>query len=371
MLRRTFLAGMAAPILGCAPGRAGAEAAAQAPALAVDQLATGLAAPWGLAFLPDGAALITEKVGGVRLMRDGAVEEGAVMGGPSRVRADGQAGLHDIALDPRFAENGFVYISFFEDAGPRGRLALYRARFDGRALRDGAVIYRASQRSGTNHPGGRMCFLPDETLLLFVGLPDNERDAAQDLRSTLGKVLRLTRDGAAAPGNPFAGRADAAPEIYSYGHRNAMGLAYDRETNIVWLHENGPRGGDELNIIRAGANYGWPRVTYGREYSGAEITSIRTAPGVDAPVTQWTPSLAPSGLCVYRGAMFPHWRGDLLIGMLAGSRIERVRVAGGAVTEREDLLADRGERIRDVREGPDGALYVLTDGGALLRVRAA
>ncbi|MBI1252186.1 MAG: PQQ-dependent sugar dehydrogenase [Alphaproteobacteria bacterium] len=373
MRRREFVVGVSAfGAAACGGGRP-AAAHAQVGALHVETLAQGLRAPWGLAFLPTGAALMTEKRGGVRVWRDGMLSS-ALAGGPENVRAQGQSGLLDIAIDPQFAQNSLVYISFFERAGGAGRLALYRARFDGESLREGAVVFRADARSGTNHPGGRMLFLPDETLLLVVGVQDPDRDRALDVRSTLGKVLRLTRDGAAPADNPFADRPDALATLYTYGHRNAMGLARDSATGAIWLHENGPRGGDELNLLQPGANYGWPRVTYGREYSGAEITDVREAPGVTSPITQWTPSLAPSGLCVYGGAMVPDWRGDLFIGMLAGRRLQRLRIRDGAVIEQEDLLAEHGARLRDVREGPDGALYVLNDDaqdGELWRVSRA
>lgn len=372
--RRSVLIFPAAALAACVSEAPSARAAQSSVSdgVRVDVLATGLNNPWGLAFLPDGAALITEKHGGVRRFADGALSA-PLSGGPANVRQAGQSGLQDIALDPRFAENGFVYISFFERHTEGTRLALWRARYEGGALRDGRVIYRAGLRGGTNHPGGRMAFLPDETLLMAVGLPDNLRAEAQNLRAVIGKIVRIDREGRPPADNPFIGRPDAAPEIYSYGHRNPMGLIYDAESQTIWSHENGPRGGDELNIIRPGANYGWPLVTYGVDYSGAIISERQTAPGVETPVTQWTPSLAPSGLALYRGEAFQNWRGDLLIGFLAGSQMQRLRVRDGRVTEQEDLLLDLGARIRDVRVGPGGFVFVLTDGedGALMRLSPA
>lgn len=341
---------------------------ASAAAPAVETVAEGLRFPWGVAFLPGGDMLVTERSGGVkRVTAAGQVSD--VAGGPTAVLQQGQSGLQDIALDPRFAENGYVYISFMQGARDANNLALYRARYANGALTDGRVIFQASRRSGTNHPGGRMLFLEDETLLLHAGVPDDQRDNAQDLSNHLGKVLRLTRDGQAPRDNPFAGRANARPEIWSYGHRNAMGLTRDPETNVIWEHENGPRGGDELNRIERGANYGWPRVTHGVEYNGNVITDVRTAPGMVDPIVVWTPSTAPSGMAVYRGDAFPAWRGGVLIGFLAGNDVRIVR--DGATPQQEALNIAPGRRVRDVRVGPDGFVYVLTDyeNGALLRVR--
>lgn len=337
----------------------------------VEIVADGLAHPWGLALLPDGAMLVTERNGGV-VRISAAGEKTQVSGGPEDVLQSGQSGLLDIALDPRFGENGLVYISFMQAGRSGNRLALFRARYDGGALRDGRVIFRASARDGAVHPGGRMTFLSDETLLLFVGVPDPLRDNAQNLANHLGKTLRLDREGRPPADNPFVDREGAAPEIYTYGHRNAMGLVRDAQTGVVWLHENGPRGGDELNRLEPGANYGWPEVTYGREYSGATITNERSRPGMVDPVTQWTPSIAPSGMAIYRGDAFAAWEGDLLIGFLAGEQLRRVRVSDSGV-QQETLLAEDGRRIRDVRVASDGAVYLLTDddNGALLRVRPA
>lgn len=348
-----------------------AEIAEASGPVEAETVADGLAHPWGLAFLPDGAMLVTERNGGVVRVSP-AGEKTLVSGGPEGVLRQGQSGLLDVALDPRFAENGLVYISFMQAGRDANRLALYRARYEQGALVDGRVIFRASPREGAVHPGGRMAFLPDETLLLFVGVPDPLRDNAQDLSNHLGKVLRIDREGRPPADNPFVARAGAAPEIYSYGHRNAMGLARDGATGAIWLHENGPRGGDELNRLEAGANYGWPIVTYGREYSGGVITEERSRPGMVDPVTQWTPSIAPSGMAVYRGDAFAAWEGDLLIGFLAGEQVRRVRVGEGGVRQ-ETLLTEEGRRIRDVRLGPDGFVYLLTDAdnGALLRVRPA
>ncbi|MGE0045217.1 MAG: PQQ-dependent sugar dehydrogenase [Hyphomonadaceae bacterium] len=372
--RRAFLYLPAAALLGCTSETPSAAAQpADAASLAVDVLARGLNNPWCVAFLPDGAMLITEKHGHIRRFANGQLSQ-ALAGEPQNILRDGQSGLQDIALDPRFAENRLVYVSFMEEQEGARRLALYRARYDGQGLSEGRVIFRGSVRRGRNHPGGRMLFLPDETLLLVVGVPDDHRAEAQDLRSYLGKIVRLDREGRPPTDNPFHGRADALPEIFTLGHRNSMGLARDSETGVIWSHENGPRGGDELNLIRPGANYGWPTVTFGREYSGAIITNETSRPGFDDPVTQWTPSIAPSGLCVYRGQAFPSWQGDLLIGFLGGQQLRRLRVAERQVAEQTNLLTDRElPRIRDVREGPDGLLYVLTDGddGELWRVRPA
>lgn len=355
----------------CGP-RGAAEAG---PGFVVDVVASGLAFPWSLAFLPNGDALITEKAGGLRLLRaNGTLEPDAIAGGPGNVYAHDQSGLHEVAVDPRFAENGFVYISFAEGNEAANRIALYRARFDGRALVDGQVIFRATpDKRDMGHPSARILFLADETLLLAVGDGFHFRDQAQNLRSHLGKILRLTRDGAAPPDNPFVGRDDALPEIYSYGHRNSLGLALDPRDGTIWQHENGPRGGDELNQLKPGANYGWPLASHGIDYDGTIITPNLEIDGAENPVAVFSPSIAPSGLALYLGDAFPDWQGDFLIGSLAFTHLRRVRVRDNMAVLEEVLLHDRQARIRDVRVGPDGMIYLLTDSdaGEVLRLRPA
>jgi glucose/arabinose dehydrogenase len=367
--RSLVLLPLAAAAAACAPRE---TRSADGPGYAVDVVASGLNYPWSIAFLPSGEALITEKMGGLRLLQaDGALVAEPVAGGPQNVFQQGQSGLHDVAIDPRFAENQFVYVSFLEGEESANHVALYKARFVDGALVDGQVIFRATpDKNRMGHPSARILFLPDETLLLAVGDGFFFRDQAQNLRSHLGKVLRLTRDGAAAPGNPFEGREDALPEIYSYGHRNTLGLALDSRDGAIWQHENGPRGGDEVNLLKAGANYGWPLATYGINYDATIISPNNMLPDAESPVVVFSPSLAPSGMVVYTADAFPDWQGDLLIGMLNGAHLRRVRVRDNMAVLEEVLLREREARIRDVRVGPEGHLYLLTDSdvGEVLRL---
>lgn len=338
----------------------------------VERLARGLARPWSLAFLPGGGLLIVEKHGGVRVWSGGRLSE-ALAGGPQDVYADSDSGLLDVVLAPDHERSGLIYLAFAEGSSAANRTAIYRARFDGRRLLDGRVIFRSHpDKAGPGHPGGRLLFLEDGTLLLTVGDGFEHRDAAQDLGSDLGKILRLTRDGDAAAGNPFVGRAGARPEIWTLGHRNVQGLARDPTTGELWSHEHGPRGGDEMNLLRGGANYGWPVVTHGIDYDGSLISERAHAAGIERSQLVWSPSIAPSGLAIYGGDAFAGWKGSFLVGGLASQslvRVERGRQTGHLV-ERERILGGLGARIRDVREGPDGLLYVLTDAenGELLRV---
>ena len=340
----------------------------------LERLAAGLQRPWSLAFTPDGDLLITEKYAGVRVMRAGRLRAGVLAGGPPNVLAKADSGLLDIALDPDFPRNRLVYIAFAEGDENANRTAVWRARYDGETFTEGRVIFRVRpDKSAPGHPGGRILFLPDETFLLTVGDGFSEKAAAQDLGSHLGKILRLTRDGGAPPDNPFVGRDDALPEIWSYGHRNPQGLARDRATGDVWAHEHGPRGGDEINLLRAGANYGWPLVTHGVDYDGTVISERAFGPGFERSAFYWAPSIAPSGLAVYRGDAFPDWRGMLLAGGLVSRSIVRLRRGKetGLFIEDERMFGSLKKRIRDIREGPDGLVYVLTDeeSGELFRLR--
>lgn len=356
--------------IGACSSAANQKAPAAPASLTVETVTDGLRHPWGLAFLPDGSMLVTERDGVVQHVgADGA--KTPVSGGPPSVFHEGQSGWLDIALDPDFGDNGLVYVSFAERSEASSHLALYRARYSNQGFTDGRVIFRGSRRANASHPGGRMVFLPDETLLVFVGVADAQRAVSQSLDTYLGKIVRIDREGRAPGDNPFVNTAGALPEIYSYGHRNAMGLVRDSETGAIWEHENGPQGGDELNLIRAGANYGWPLVTFGREYSGGEITSERSRPGMEDPRTQWTPSIAPSGMAVYRGDAFPAWDGKLLIGFLLGRQVRLVDVSDDGEPVQETLALGTNARIRDVRVGPDGLVYLLTDedNGQVLRVR--
>lgn len=334
----------------------------------------GLQRPWSLAFLPAGDILVTEKYRGLRLIRDGRLLPEPLAGGPPGVFAKADSGLLEVALDPDFARNRRIFLSFVEGDEDANRTAIWSARYEDGRLQDGRVIFRVvPDKQGPGHPGGRMVFLPDGTLLLTVGDGFDYKAAAQDLGSHLGKILRLTREGAAPPDNPFVGRAGALPEIWTYGHRNPQGLALDPVSGDVWEHEHGPRGGDEINRLRAGANYGWPLVTHGIDYDLSIISERAFAPGIERSWFFWAPSIAPSGLAVYRGQAFADWDGKLLLGGLVSRAVSRMRQAKqpGFFIEEERMFGLRDKRIRDVRVGPDGLVYILTDedDAELLRLR--
>jgi glucose/arabinose dehydrogenase len=332
-----------------------------------------MASPWSMAFLPDGNFLVSEKHGGIRIVRPDGTAGPALPGGPPHVFQKADSGLLDVVLDPDFAANRTVYVAFAEGSEESNRTAVWKARLDRDALIGGRVIFRVGEaKKAPSHPGGRMLFLPDKTLLLTVGDGFDYRDKAQDPASHLGKVLRLTRDGAAAPGNPFAGRAGYAPEIWTIGHRNIQGLTRDPATGTIWAHEHGPRGGDEINELVAGRNYGWPRASFGIGYDGKLITDRQHVDGLTDPRFFWAPSIAPSGLAVYRGTAFPDWDGRLLVGALAARTLVQVRVGRetGLLAEEGRWLLGLKQRIRDVRVAPDGQVYLLTDGdgGRLFRL---
>lgn len=339
----------------------------------VEAIGPPLAAPWSLAFLPDGRFLVTEKHGGVRIIRsDGSATE-RLSGGPKRVLQKEDSGLLDIVLDPDFATNQTVYIAFAEGTEEGNRTAVWKARLNDRQLLEGRVIFRVNEpKKGTGHPGGRMLFLPDKTLLLTVGDGFDYRDKAQDPASHLGKVLRLTREGRAPSDNPFVVRTGYAPEIWTLGHRNSQGLTRDAATGRIWAHEHGPRGGDEINDLVAGGNYGWPRASFGIDYDGKLITDRQHVKGMIDPRFVWSPSIAPSGLTVYHGAVHPEWEGRLLVGALASRLLAQVRInpQNGLLAEEGRWLVGLKARIRDVRVAPDGNIYLLTDDaqGRLLRI---
>jgi glucose/arabinose dehydrogenase len=340
----------------------------------VTVIATGLDHPWSMAFLPDGSMLVTERVGRLRLIKDGALLPQPIAGVPA-VHTGGQAGLFDIILHPNFGQNRVVYLTYAAGTTAANGTQVARARFDGSTLQDLQVIFKAVPLKGmNNHYGGRMAFLPDGTFALTIGEGFEYREKAQDLSSDLGKIVRLNEDGSVPQDNPFIGRASVRPEIYTLGHRNEQGLAFDAPSGRLYETEHGPRGGDELNIIVAHRNYGWPVITYGMDYSGAYVSPYTQRAGLEQPVLYWTPSIAPSGLAVYRGDKFPAWRGDLFVGALAFRHLRRVHLdERGNVVNQEELLNDLHWRIRDVRAGPDGYLYVCTDedDGRVLRLEPA
>ncbi|MFM9862760.1 MAG: PQQ-dependent sugar dehydrogenase [Micropepsaceae bacterium] len=327
----------------------------------VVEVAKGLDHPYSVAFLPDGAILVTERAGRLRIVRNGQLQPQPVSGVPP-VHSGGQAGLFDIVLHPKFVENNFVYITYAHGTPAANATRVARARFDGTSLQDVKVIFEASPLKDTNnHYGGRLAFLSDGTFALTVGDGFEYREKAQDLTTHLGKIVRLNDDGSVPDGNPFS-IGGARRENWSSGHRNQQGLAFDAETGKLWEHEHGPQGGDELNVIEPQFNYGWPVITYGMDYSGAYVSPFTARQGMQQAVLQWTPSIAPSGLAIYRGDKFPAWNGDLLLGALAFKHLRRIDLdAQGNVVGQEELLKELNERIRDVRVSPDGFVYVTTD----------
>lgn len=335
-------------------------------------VARGLVQPWALAFLPDGRLLVTERPGRMRIVGpDGRV--GEPLAGVPAVDARGQCGLLDVAVDPKFADNGRVWWTFAEPGEGGNTVALARARLDGARLADVQVVFRQAPRVGSSlHCGSRIAFGRDGRVYLGLGDRFSRKDDAQDPANHLGKIVRLDTDGRAPADNPFSGRAGAAPEVWSLGHRNVQGLAVHPATGELWAIEHGPQGGDEVNVVEGGRNYGWPLVTYGRNYgTGTRIGEEGPKPGFEPPLKWWVPtSIAPSGLAFVTGERYPGWKGSLVLGALRGQALVRLTLDGRRVTGEERLLGTLGARIRDVRQGPDGWLYVVTDGqdGQVLRL---
>jgi len=335
------------------------------------ELASGLSRPWSLSFLPDGSALITERSGGLRVFRKGVLDPKPVAGLPGVFRA-AEGGLLGLEVDPAFATNRTIYLCITRGSAAANASAILRARYDGQALTEQRVIFEARPlKDREQHFGCRLLFAPDGTLLMSVGDGYHFRDQAIALNSHLGKVLRLRTDGGVPPDNPYRGHASARPEIFTSGHRNMQGMAVRPGTREVWVHEHGPRGGDEINVLRPGANYGWPAVTFGIDYSGEPISPRARAAQFELPRYYWVPSIAPSGMAFYDGDRFPEWRGDLFVGALAGKSLRRLDIEGSWIVGEEILLAALAERIREVKAGPDGFLYLLTDAanGKLLRIQ--
>src|SRR5216683_2125069 len=337
----------------------------------VTDVAVGLEHPWGVELLPDGRFLVTERPGRLRVVnRDGRLS--APLTGVPEVYARGQGGLLDVALSPGFAQDRVIYLSFAERGS--GGAGTARGRLGERGLEDTQVIWRQQPKvdGSYNHWGSRLVFRLDGTLFVTLGDRFVHSERAQDLSTTIGKIVRINPDGSVPRDNPFVGRSGALPEIWSYGHRNVQAAVLDARGEL-WTVEHGARGGDELNNPQPGKNYGWPVITYGVDYSGARIGIGTSHPGMEQPVYYWDPVIAPSGATFYSGTAFPDWRGDLLVGSLRPGALVRLRIANGRVTVEERYLDELGERIRDVREGPDGAIYLLTDSsrGRLIRVEPA
>lgn len=366
-----WLLALAVSVLGAGPSTA-AEAPVFESELHRFRLTTvsrGLEHPWGLAFLTDGAMLVTERSGQLRLIRDGVLDPVPVPGTPE-VHASGQGGLLDVALHPDFATNRWIYLSYAGRGRDGAGTEVARGRFVGGRIEGLERIFAVARKSGGGrHFGSRLVFGADGTLYITAGeRGDSER--AQDPHDAAGSVIRVTDSGAIPPDNPFLGSGDGLPEIFSFGHRNPQGLARDPETGRIWAVEHGPRGGDELNLLQPGANYGWPVITYGKSYAGFEIGEGSAKPGMEQPAAYWVPSISPSGLTFYTGDAFPRWRGSLFLGALSGEMLVRLELDREKVVREERLLEDLETRIRDVRQGPDGRLYLLTDetDGALLRL---
>lgn len=356
---------------------------AEHPQVRMTVVTRGLSHPWGLAFLPDGRLLVTERAGRLRVIRDGVLEPQPVSGVPD-VHARGLAGLMDVVIHPEFSENAWVYLTYSKPMGPSEndevRVALARGRLDGLALRDVSDLFLSDPVGGGGTAASRVVFGPDGRLFMTVGGAFGASAGgrrAQDPANTIGKLVRLNDDGGIPADNPFVGRDGYRPEIFSLGHRNQLGLTVHPETGAIWAHENGPQGGDEVNLILAGANYGWPVVSHSREYSGGRVAARTYEEGMTPSEIVWLPAIAPSGMVFYDGERFPGWKGNLFVGAL---RIGGIRNTGhlqrivfneqGQEARRESLLTVLRQRIRDVRQGPDGLLYVLTDAdqAALLRL---
>ena len=341
----------------------------------VTEFATGLDTPWSIAFLPDGRMLVTERPGRMRVVgTDGSLS--APIAGVPAVHARGQGGLLDVVPSPSFAQDGLIVFSYAEPtqrgAGPGGaRARRARARRARREVRGEGE--QTGGPAGNQHFGSRLVFAADGTLFVTLGDRGGARERAQALDSHIGKVVRIALDGSVPPDNPFVGRAGVLPEIWSYGHRNIQGAALHPQTGELWTHEHGPQGGDEINRALPGLNYGWPEVTYGREYvTGRKIGQGSSRDDVEPPLLQWTPSIAPSGMSFYTGERFPQWKGNVLVGALRYQLVARLVLDGNEVRHEERLLAELGRRIRDVRQGPDGYVWVVDESeGRILRLEPA
>ena len=326
-----------------------------------------LSLPWGMAFLPDGNLLVTEKVGELIHHKEGM---SAKVEGLPEVLVQGQGGLMDIVLHPKYGENGWIYISYAspEGAGEGGNTAVMRAKLEAGRLVEKKVLYKANPNTSEGrHFGSRMAFDDKGYLYFAVGDRGNRDVNPQDITRDGGKIYRIHDDGRIPADNPFVDVEGAKDAIFSYGHRNPQGMVKHPETGEIWIHEHGPRGGDEINIVRKGKNYGWPVITYGINYSGTSITDKTAMPGMEQPLFYWVPSIAPSGMAFVTSDKYPDWKDSLLVGSLKFAYLERLELAGGKVVKREKLLEGKG-RVRDVRQGPDGLIYLAIEGVGILRI---
>jgi glucose/arabinose dehydrogenase len=344
------------------------------PAYKIEVVAVGLDFPWALAFLPEGDLLVTERSGQLRRIKDGELS-GPISGLPQDIYAKSQGGLLDVVLHPQYSDIAWLYISYVMGSDDNNALRVMRAKLDGNSLVEQQTLFTVSPLKDTPvHFAGRMSFLPDNTLLITSGDGFDYREDAQRLNNQLGKVIRINDDGSLPADNPFAdGKAgDLSRFVYSYGHRNAQGIVYDPINKVIFSNEHGPDGGDELNIIQAGLNYGWPVITNGRDYSGARISPFIDYPQMQQPTLDWTPSIAPSGMALHSGGMFRTLNGDLLVSVLKFKEVRWLQMQGTRVVAQHSLFKDLNERIRDVRVHADGSIYLLTDSaqGRVLRVVA-
>lgn len=371
--RQVLAGGVALAATGLAACGAPRPAAAQVHGSAahrfrVATVAEGLDVVWSIAFLPNGDVLLTERDGRIRRIREGRLDLRPLQGVPA-VWDSGQGGLLDLMPHPDFASNRLLYLTYSKP-GPRNTAgtAVAVARLDGDRLSDLRVLFEAEPSSGGRHFGSRLGVGGDGKLYVTAG-DRGERDRAQITDDAAGSVWRLNLDGSVPADNPFRGRDDALPQLYSIGHRNPQGLAVHPQTGRVWIHEHGPRGGDEINLLSAGRNYGWPVITYGREYSGGQVgAGLTEKPGLEQPKWYWVPSIAPSGMAFYTGDPFPQWRGSLFVGALRGELLARLDLDGERVVREERLLDGEVGRVRDVRQGPDGLIWLAVDTGMVLRL---
>lgn len=357
-----------AAILSFTPCLVAAPAEA-APSYRIDTVAKDLDRPWCVALLPDGSLLVSERPGSLkRIDPEGRVNP--VSGVPPvYFAASGQSGLFDVLPDPEFQANRTVFLAYAHGDRNANATRVARARLEGDALEDLEVIFTVvPEKRLPQHFGGKLLHLPDGTLLLTTGEGFNYREQAQNPHLLLGKTARIERDGSIPADNPFADGEAGHPAVWTWGHRNPQGLVRDPLTGNVYLHEHGPRGGDEINLLRPGANYGWPAITYGMDYSGAYVSPFTEHPGMEQPLKYWVPSIGPSGLAIYYGEQFPEWNGSLLVGALVNRDVRRVTLNADGGTTEEVLFSEIGERMRDVRVAPDGAIYLVTDAGSIYRV---
>lgn len=370
--RRLLTTSVAATLAAPAVARAQQVLRSSKASYGLRMLTLDLEQPWGMAFLPDGRLLITERPGRLRIFANGRLER-APVGGLPKVYARGQGGLLDICLHPDFARNAQLYLTYSGEGEGGAATVLARAEFRNNALVGVQRLFEALPRtSGGLHFGSRVVF--DRAGLLYVTCGERyQMQRAQNLADLGGKVVRLRDDGSVPPDNPFVGREGARPEIFTWGHRNPQGMAMNPATGRIWVAEHGPRGGDELNLLKAGANYGWPRATHGIDYNGSTISPNKSLPGMEDPVRVWVPSISPSGLAFYTGDRFPGWKGSVFTGALSDNALIRIELDGDRYLGEERLLIDLLPYIRDVRQGPDGLLYLVThtDSGGLYRLEPA